>query len=285
MGGIFWLASYPKSGNTWFRSVLRTYMSGAEGPVDINALQTGQIASSRAWVDDVAGVDTADLTQTEIEDLRPHVYRWSARENPETGYHKIHDAYRMTREGRPVVDDEATRGAVYIIRNPLDVAPSYAAHNGTDIDTAIARMGEHDHALARARKALPSQLLQVMGSWSDHVTSWVDAPDLALHLIRYEDMHARPEETFGGALAFLGLDRDDAMVARAVALCRFETLAGQEVEHGFRERPHKAEKFFRQGRAGGWREVLSPEQVARIIADHGPLMERFGYLDAAGNPV
>lgn len=285
MGGIFWLASYPKSGNTWFRSVLRTYMSGAEGPVDINALQTGQIASSRAWVDDVAGFDTADLTQTEIEDLRPHVYRWSAREYPETSYHKIHDAYRMTREGRPVVDDEASRGAVYIIRNPLDVAPSYAAHNGTDIDTAITRMGEHDHALARARKALPSQLLQVMGSWSDHVTSWVDAPDLALHLIRYEDMHARPEETFGGALAFLGLDRDDAVVARAVALCRFEKLAGQEAEHGFRERPHKAERFFRQGRAGGWREALSPEQVARIIADHGPVMERFGYLDVAGNPV
>lgn len=285
MGGIFWLASYPKSGNTWFRTVLRTYMDGAETPANINALQTGQIASSRIWVDDVAGFDTADLTQTEIEDLRPYVYRWSAQEAPETGYHKIHDAYRMTREGRPVVDDAATRGAVYIIRNPLDVAPSYAAHNGSGIDRAIALMGDHGHALSRTEKALSSQLLQVMGSWSDHVTSWMDAPGLARHLIRYEDMLAHPEETFGTALAFLGLPRDDAKVARAVDLCRFEALAGQEAEHGFRERPYKAERFFRQGRAGEWRDVLNAEQVARIIADHGPVMARFGYLDAAGRPV
>ena len=170
MSGIFWLASYPNSGNTWFRTVLRTYMSGAETPVDINALQTGQIASSRAWVDDVAGFDTADLTQTEIEDLRPHVYRWSAAEIAETGYHKIHDAYRMTRDGRPLVDDEATRGAVYIIRNPLDVAPSYAAHNGLSVDLAITDMATPNHALARAKKALPKQLLEPIGARSHHVT-------------------------------------------------------------------------------------------------------------------
>lgn len=285
MGGIFWLASYPKSGNTWFRSVLRTYMNGADNPVDINALQTGQIASSRVWVDDVAGFDTADLTQAEIEDLRPHVYRWSAAEASETGYHKIHDAYRMTSDGHPIVGKEATRGAIYIIRNPLDVASSYAAHNGTDIDTAIMRMGDSTHALARAKKALPSQLLQTMGSWSDHVISWVDAPGLALHQIRYEDMLARPEDTFSGALAFLGQDRDPDRVARAVELCRFDTLARQEQEHGFRERPAKAERFFRQGRAGGWREELTDAQAARIIADHGPVMMRFGYLDTGGNPV
>ena len=285
MGGIFWLASYPKSGNTWFRSVLRTYMSGAQDPIDINALQTGQIASSQVWVDDVAGFDTADLTQAEIEDLRPHVYRWSAQEIPGIGYHKIHDAYRMTSDGQPIVGREATRGAVYILRNPLDVASSYAAHNGTDIDTAIARMGDSSHALARTKKALPNQLLQMMGSWSDHVTSWVDAPGLALHLIRYEDMLAHPEDTFGGALAFLELDHDPDKVARAVELCRFDTLARQEQEHGFRERPAKAERFFRQGRAGGWREELTDAQAAQIIADHGPVMTRFGYLDAAGNPV
>lgn len=285
MGGIFWLASYPKSGNTWFRSVLRTYMNGAETPADINALQTGQIASSRTWVDDVAGFDTADLTQTEIEDLRPDVYRWSAAENPDTGYHKIHDAYRKTRDGRPIVDDEATRGAVYIIRNPLDVAPSLAAHNGSDIDTAIARMGDPENALSRSKKALPNQLLQMMGSWSDHVTSWVDAPGLALHLIRYEDMLAASEDTFGGALAFLELERDADKVARAVDLCRFDTLARQEEEHGFRERSTKAQRFFRKGRAGGWRDELSDAQVTQIIADHSAVMQRFGYLDATGNPV
>jgi len=285
MAGIFWLASYPKSGNTWFRSVLRACLGGADGLLDINALQTGKIASSRAWVDDVAGFDTSDLTQAEIENLRPHVYRWSAGQGTEPAYHKIHDAYRLTGEGQPIIDTEATRGAVYIIRNPLDVAPSYAAHNGTGIDRAIDRMGDHDHALSRVKEALPTQLLQVMGSWSDHVTSWMDAPGLALHPVRYEDMLDRPEDTFGQALRFLEVDRDAACIARAVELCRFERLARQERDHGFRERPARADRFFRSGRAGGWRDTLSPAQVARIIADHGAVMARFGYLDAQGNPV
>jgi hypothetical protein len=82
------------------------------------------------------GFDTADLTGAEIDDLRPHVYRWSAQENASAGYHQIDDTYHLTREGRPIVDDGATHEAVYIIRNPLDVAPSIAAHMGT----AIARM-------------------------------------------------------------------------------------------------------------------------------------------------
>lgn len=285
VAGIFWLASYPKSGNTWFRSVLSTCQSGAETPPDINALRTGQIASSRAWLDDVAGFDTADLTQTETANLRPHVYRWSAGNTTDIAYHKIHDAYRMTAEGQPIIDDEATLGAVYIIRNPLDVAPSYAAHNGTDIDRAITLMGDHDHAFARSKTALSAQILQMIGSWSDHVTSWVDAPRLALHVIRYEDMLARPEASFGRALEFLGFAQDANRVARAVDLCRFERMARQEAEHGFRERGVKAEQFFRMGRAGGWRDTLSETQVARIISDHGQVMHRFGYLDAQGHPV
>ena len=66
MGGIYWLASYPKSGNTWFRSVLANYMSETDEPININELNTGSIASSRVWVDDVLCVDTADMTQEEV---------------------------------------------------------------------------------------------------------------------------------------------------------------------------------------------------------------------------
>ena len=53
----------------------------------------------------------------------------------------------------------------------------------------------------------------------------------------------------------------------------------------FRERPSWIEKFFLHGKSGGWREKLTAEKVARIITDHGPMMRRFGYLDAEGQPV
>ncbi|OWY14197.1 sulfotransferase [Thioclava sp. JM3] len=282
MGGIYWLASYPKSGNTWFRAVLANYMSDSEAPVGINELNTGAIASSRGWVDDVIGFDTADLTQAEVQSLRPQVYRWASRDDA-VGYHKIHDAYSCDDDGRPLVDDLATLGAIYLVRNPLDVAPSLANHNGIDIDGAISLMANPNHALARGTKSLKDQLLQVMGTWSDHVNSWTRAPDLNLMILRYEDMLAKPTEAFGQALTFLGLSVEATRLARAIGFSTFEALSSQEAQTGFRERPGKAERFFREGRAGSWRETLTSAHVDRIIGTHHDVMTRFGYLDAEGN--
>lgn len=284
MSGIFWLASYPKSGNTWLRTFLMNYRRDEGQPCNINELNTGMIASSRIWVDDVCGFDTADLRQDEIENLRPEVYRWTSTE-AETGFHKIHDAYRITVSGRPLVDDVATRGAIYVIRNPLDVAPSYANHRGCSIDDAISHMANPDYALARSDRALSDQLLQFMGTWSHHVTSWVDAPDLNLLTLRYEDMHADPVGTFGKVVRFLDMEQDEERLGRAIAFSQFEVVAAQEAQSGFRERPARAERFFRKGQAGDWRTSLNEGQVSRIIRDHGTVMQRFGYLDQAGKPV
>jgi len=62
-------------------------------------------------------------------------------------------------------------------------------------------------------------------------------------------------------------------------------LARQEEEKGFRERPQHAERFFRQGRSGDWRDKLTPEQIKRIVSEHKTVMRRFGYLDERGEPV
>lgn len=283
MGGIYWLASYPKSGNTWFRTVLANYLSTTQEPVDINQLNTGSIASSRVWVDDILGVDTSDLTQDEIEALRPDVYRWSTKEAPDKiGYHKIHDAYTMLPDGRPLVDNVATLGAIYILRNPLDVVASLANHNNVDIDTAINQMADPNHCLARSHKKLSSQLLQRVGTWSQHVQSWVNAPNLNVMTLRYEDMHSQPIEHFGAAFSFLGIDVDVGRLAQAVDYSRFDRLAAQEAEKGFRERPGRTQRFFRKGEVGDWRVVLTSKQAKQVIEDHHTIMRRFGYIDQSG---
>lgn len=283
MGGIYWLASYPKSGNTWFRIVLHNFQQNGDAPADINDIQTGGIASGRGWLDDILGFDTADLRPAELERLRPRVYAWS-RQHEEVGYHKIHDAYLYNEEGVPLVSHEGTLGAVYIVRNPLDVALSAANHWNCSVDAAIERMGRTDLTLARSRKAMVMQVEQTLGTWSAHVSSWVDAPGLSCLCIRYEDMLDTPRETFGRALAFLGLPVDGQRLDKALRFSAFEELARQENEKGFRERPRHTRSFFRQGRSGDWRERLTPEQVERIVADHGPTMRRFGYLDDDGAP-
>ncbi len=281
MGGIYWLASYPKSGNTWFRTFLANLMSGSDTPVDINDLHH-TIASSRGWLDEVLGFDTGELHPDEVDRLRPHVYRWSLRA-AEPSYHKIHDAYHAV-GAEPLPSREATLGALYIIRNPLDVAPSYANHRGSSIDSAIDAMCDPAHALSRGTRGLPHQVRQHLGTWSEHVTSWVDAPGLPCTVIRYEDMKADPVPTFTRAVQFLRAPDDPARIARALDFSAFDRLAQMERERGFRERNPRTGSFFRKGAAGDWRQTLTPEQVRRIIDAHAPVMRRFGYLDERGEP-
>ena len=59
-----------------------------------------------------------------------------------------------------------------------------------------------------------------------------------------------------------------------------QELKRQEDDKGFRERPKSAERFFRDGRAGQWKDVLSPAQVEQIVEDHREQMARFNYLPA-----
>ena len=284
MGGIYWLASYPKSGNTWFRSFLYNLQQNGDLPADINELSTGSIASGRGWLDEVLGFDTAELHPDEVDRLRPAVYRWSLQDK-ETGYHKIHDAYTTTPDGEPLVSREGTLGALYIIRNPLDVAPSLASHNHSTLDVAIQAMGDPRHAISRSTKALPDQVRQKQLTWSEHVLSWVDAPGLKRCVIRYEDMLAEPTRTFTQAAEFLQLPTEPERIDKAIRFSDFKVLSQQETDKGFEERPVKAERFFRQGQSGGWRDQLSPDQVQRIVADHADVMQRFGYLDDMGQPI
>jgi hypothetical protein len=139
-------------------------------------------------------------------------------------------------------------------------------------------------ALAENSRSGP-QVRQRLLDWSSHVLSWVHAPGLRVHVVRYEDLLADPSLHFAAAARFLGLPADEASLRRAIEASRFEELAGQEANKGFRERPRQAAKFFRSGRAGGWREELSAAQVARLVDAHEPVMRRFGYLDDQGRPA
>ena len=84
----------------------------------------------------------------------------------------------------------------------------------------------------------------------------------------------------GRLAAFLRQCPNPKQLRRAVEMSAFEELAGQERRARFVERPETAERFFRAGRAGQWREALSADQVKAVVAAHAPMMMRFGYLEA-----
>ncbi|PWQ92013.1 sulfotransferase [Leucothrix pacifica] len=283
--GIYWLASYPKSGNTWFRTFLKNLLNDGKEPVSINDLSTGEIGSSRNWLDGVLGFDSADLCQCEIDQLRPRTYDWTAEQSEEYRYHKIHDACWQLDSGQWLVSAEATNGALYFVRNPLDVAISYANHCHSGIDKAISRMANPEHCFCKNKHgSLTNQTEQRLLTWSQHVTSWVDNPVIDTHVMRYEDMKHKPQQTFTQAVNYLKLPNDSERIAKALSFSDFKALQQQEVDNKFRERPPNIERFFRKGIAGDWQQTLTKKQIDQVIKDHHEVMERFGYLDSQGIP-
>jgi len=277
MGRIVWLASYPKSGNTWMRALLTNYLLEADGPADINNLLGGPIASDRHTFDELAGVESADLSPDEVARWRPEVYRLLARESDGLLFVKAHDACR--RGSVQFFPQDVTALAIYIIRNPLDVAVSLASHLDISLDGAVARVCE-GLTLAQSGERLRDQLEQVVLSWSAHVCSWVDEPAFPNHVVRFEDLLTDPQRTFRGVLTALNSPIDEERMARAIERSRFAELKGQEARGGFLERLSRTDPFFRQGREGGWREVLSEAQHERIVAANPEVMSRFGYFEA-----
>jgi aryl sulfotransferase len=275
LSGIVWLASYPKSGNTWVRTFVANLRREDEQPADINRLRI-TIASNRRLFDDAAGVEASDLTSSEIARYRPRVYRSIAENTAFPIFLKIHDAYTLLPDGAPLIPADATTGAVYVIRNPLDVAVSFAHHSRKSRDETISKMSAHDAAFS---SELPIRhLSQRLLSWSEHVSSWVDQQAFPVHVVKYEDMHARPFETFLEMARFCGLPCDPVRVGKAIENSSFSFLQRQEREQGFRETPLHAPAFFREGKVGGWLGILTESQVDRIVQDHGATMHRFGYL-------
>lgn len=275
--GIVWLASYPKSGNTWTRAFLHNLVqvtSGAKRAQRINELnQFSMTSAAKSLFDDILGFSVTNKHVEQIAATRARVQQHIADIVEGLIFVKTHQALVVDR-GHVTINFAVTAGAIYIVRNPLDVAISYAHHLARPIDAAIDFMNLQNAETAVTDK----QVNEVYGSWSQHVLSWTRKPHRAIYVMRYEDMLGQPQKTFGALARHLLFTPSESELTDAIDRSSFARLREQEEKAGFRERPEKAERFFRDGRAGQWKEVLTPQQVQRIVDAHGEQMQRFGYL-------
>ena len=282
---ITWLASYPKSGNTWIRAFLTALQKNDSDPLDINKLGATAISSDRRTMEHVLGFDTGCLSRDHCARLRPIVYRWLNAQFKNTVFVKAHDACIKLDNGDCLMAPDVTDKAVYIIRNPLDIVISNAQFSGKTRDAIIARMSNPDQYLARQTNQ--RQLVQVpqkLGTWSDHVLSWTQNPHFTTHVARYEDLLRTPLKSFSEICTFLALPYDQSQIEQAIEDTSFATLQSQEDAKGFRERPHTSTRFFRNGKIGEWQEALSPSQINTVLADHLYVMQKFGYADRSARP-
>ena len=276
MGNIAWLASYPKSGNTWLRAFIYNLFMQPEQPGGIAEFpKYFESESDRNWYTPYLGDRALDsIDSDEIFALKERVHKRIARKVADgTVFTKTHNRFGKV-NGHPLHNLTVTAGAIVVVRNPLDIVLSMADHFGLSLDDTIKSM-------ANENASSPGDDINVasfLGSWSSHVASWTTQNHAGILVIRYEDMLDQPLETFTRVATLLGLGDDRPRIERAVRFSSFSELRKQEIELGFIEKSLHSDYFFRAGRKNQWAEQLSTEQIASITTQHRVQMERFNYI-------
>ncbi|MBS0470609.1 MAG: sulfotransferase domain-containing protein [Proteobacteria bacterium] len=285
-----WLASYPKSGNTWMRIMIGCLALPEGAPVDINALEgQGGITSARGMFDGFFLTDSSLLSHDEIDRLRPRLYEAMASdltEDEDAGrlpvrFVKAHDAYTNNADGIPLLAGaRGAAGAIVIVRDPRDIVASLASHLDCSLDEAIGFMNSPAAAFCGGLNQVQPQLRQKLLRWHEHAESWLEQRDIPIHLVRYEELKRAPVEVFVRAMRFAGVEVSAEAARSVVARTSFASLQDQEQARGFAERLRGKEgrNFFRRGEAGAWRRELSVDQIAEVERAHGVMMSRLGYL-------
>ena len=256
---VIWIVSYPKSGNTWVRFLTCNLVYGLQ--------------------------DSAAA----LNDLAPDIHELSATPSAPTAltFVKTHFPFSSV---LPLAAN--TAAAIYVVRDPADVMLSnfhYYQRSSAGLESSAHALGLYVDQYLAARGD-PRWIHSQMGTWDDHVRSWLDGsqpfPVLAL---RYEDLLA---DGLGGAqklCTFLGLARTPHEIEQAVAGASFQRM--QEIEEadirtqsvGIFYKPYlkaaigSGRRFMRSGTAGEAARVLTPEQRQRVATVFGPLTRELGY--------
>ncbi len=267
---IFWLASYPKSGNTWVRMFWRSYFLPSNQVFSLN---------KRGNLDlEVFNFPTADqLKEANVDhtDFRNIAKNWITLQdiinlNNKLNFLKTHNG-NFTLNNYAFTNTDNTIGGIYIVRDPRDVVLSNANHFGIDNEEStkmLLNMESYeieDFDIDKKEKFRKS----LMGSWSSNYLSWKNYKGRKIHLMKYENLVENPRRVFTKMLEYMKsifpVDIDPDRVRKAVEETAFDKLQNLEDKEGFTE--VGMGKFFRKGKVGEWKEKLDPKLV-KIIEDH-----------------
>lgn len=281
----WYLASYPKSGNTWCRvfitELLRLYSEDqSRQRLSLNEdIKTGVTVASRHWLNDQLGINTCDLSFGELDPLRGKAGESNLLFADSERFHKVHDAFTSPdSKSRPIVSIKNCRGIVYISRHPEDVAVSLSHFSDLDLSKCVDSLINPNTAVSSIDHAGDNQVRQHMGRWDQHVESWLNQKYLPILSIRYEDMLSDGFATFSSLAQFLELPHSPALIKQSIKNTSIGKLQELESEvGGFREKPNTCQKFFRSGRSGEGAEQLSRDQRRLLYSVFKSTMKRLGY--------
>ena len=264
---IIWLASYPKSGNTWVRLFLKHYFKKPEEEFKINSFNNGEFKN-------ISFPDLYLLREMKIDyfNFKEIVQNWEAIQdrmnlNSKTNFVKTHSSMCTIGKHR-FTTTKNTKGAIYIVRDPRDVLVSNSYYFGLDYEKTYQRLSSSSiFELHKLKKTSEQFKKSLIGSWSDNYNSWKNYKLSPILIIRYEDMVLNGHNTFLRIIEYLnkidGLKIDKTKVKNSFEQTEFKKLQKMEVKHGFEDKVKKG-FFFRSGKIGSWKDEVPNEIIKKI---------------------
>jgi len=268
---IIWIASYPKSGNTWVRSLLSAYLYSEDGNFNFNLLKKILKFPSKKYLEyfikdfsNIKKVSEYWITAQERINLQ--------NENKSI-FLKTHSAL-CTLEKNPFTNKKNTQAVIYIVRDPRNVITSVGNHFSMNIDESYNFMIDSNRILTADKWGSNNfGISDVLGSWGDHYKSWKNIKFAPILIVKYENLMNDTKKSLIEIINFLqkfsNIKIDNKKISKTVESCNFENLRNMEKNEGFNEAAYseklnKKVNFFHLGKKNNWKNLLNQEMEKKI---------------------
>lgn len=290
---IFWISSYPKSGNTLVRAILTGLFFAQDGKVTFEDIRKIGLFESTRRLNFIKDINKEDFYN--LGDLKILSKYWQKIQtnselkiNKGFGFLKTHSSL-VSIKNNLFTSKNVTKGYIYVIRDPRDVCISWAKHSNYSIDESINFLCNQLSVLKWINKSkfsiLPKNIfpLQFVSSWSEHVKSWtennINVPKL---IIKYEDLIINKEKTIRQIKDFfekkytIKINDFENKLKNIQETTSFNYMKKTEDINGFDEAMPWS-KFFRNGKKEQWKNVLNKKQRSKIEENFKEHMSLFDY--------
>ena len=260
---IFWIASYPKSGNTYLRSFISSYYYSKKGKFEFDLLLN------------ILQFPSTKFSKKNLYTNLEASQNWIYNQNQFFGGKKINfvKTHNCLSEfnGNKFTTKNQTTGAIYIVRDPRNLITSLTHHYSLTYEQAYNKIMDKNGDLLEKTRDNDHSNYTYLSSWSNHYKSWKNCKDFKVLFIRYEDIEHEKYETFKKILLFINniLKKDDKINEKkfinSINSTNFNNLKNKEENEGFEEsvfshQTGQKKRFFNLGFNNRWEKIL-PENI------------------------
>ena len=267
---IIWLASYPKSGNTFLRALLSAYLFTKDGNFNFESLKNIKQFPDNGIFEKL-GINISDEKEV-VKNYINVQKEINKRDKQNIRFLKTHSALNDL-NGYKFTDLNNCLGTIYIVRDPRNIVKSYSNHNQISLDRATEIIKEvRTIGGIKSSTDRTNETITHVGSWSSNYTSWKEFKKVDRYLlIKYEDLVKETEKTFLNVLNFINkitkskLALDQIKFKKTLVTTRFDNLQNLEKNSHFAEQAKDKEgksiNFFKYGPNNNWKDYLSSKNL------------------------